>query len=125
MSQGHISEDLQQFIAAHIDSIAHIEALLLLRETTPELWTAAALAERIYADEPTATSVLSRLQKDGMAVLEAGGYRYACASEHKEQMVQRLADAYRRFLIPVTNLIHSKPLRITQFADAFRLRRDN
>jgi hypothetical protein len=39
-------------------------------------------------------------------------------------MIARLADVYARHLIPVTNLIHSKPRRIREFADAFKLRKD-
>jgi hypothetical protein len=40
------------------------------------------------------------------------------------RMVDRLADAYAKHLIPVTNMIHAKPRRIREFADAFRFRKD-
>lgn len=125
MAQEHIAEDLQRFIAAHIDSIAHIEALMLLQLTAPTGWTPSALADRIYADEGTATSVLRRLHADGLAVLIDDRYRFECESADKESMVLRLLEAYRVFLIPVTNLIHAKPLKIRQFADAFKLRKDS
>ena len=40
-------------------------------------------------------------------------------------MLERLAEIYAKHLVPVTNLIHSKPKpRIQEFADAFRLRKD-
>jgi hypothetical protein len=39
-------------------------------------------------------------------------------------MVDRLADAYARHLIPVTNLIHGKPRRLREFSDAFKIRKD-
>jgi hypothetical protein len=36
-----------------------------------------------------------------------------------------LADVYARYLVPVTNLIHAKPKsRVQEFADAFKLRKD-
>ena len=39
-------------------------------------------------------------------------------------MIDRLADSYAKQLIPITNMIHSKPRRIRQFADAFKFRKD-
>ena len=39
-------------------------------------------------------------------------------------MVALLAEHYKRHLIPITNLIHAKPRRIRQFADAFKLKKD-
>ncbi len=50
-------------------------------------------------------------------------YRYECASEAR-QKVDRLASVYSRHLIPVTNMIHAKPRRIREFADAFKFRKD-
>jgi len=39
-------------------------------------------------------------------------------------MVDRIADVYSKYLIPVTNLIHSKPEnKVQKFADAFNLRK--
>jgi hypothetical protein len=39
-------------------------------------------------------------------------------------MIDRLAESYAKQLIPITNLIHGKPRRIRQFADAFKFRKD-
>ena len=50
-------------------------------------------------------------------------YTYDC-SEELHQKVDRLAETYRLFLIPVTNLIHAKPRNIRQFSDAFKFRTD-
>jgi hypothetical protein len=39
-------------------------------------------------------------------------------------MVGEVVEAYSKYLIPVTNLIHSKPqTRVQQFAEAFKLRK--
>ena len=42
----------------------------------------------------------------------------------KVAMVDRTAETYRRQLIAVTNMIHAKPRRIRQFADAFKFKKD-
>lgn len=68
------------------------------------------------------TGVLARLRADGLLTCRASLYRYEPAE--KAAMIDRLADLYARHLIPVTNLIHTKPRRIRAFADAFRFRKD-
>jgi hypothetical protein len=53
-----------------------------------------------------------------------GVYRYDGATPKQRSLVDRLAALYSRHLISVTKLIHAKPRRIRQFADAFRLRKE-
>jgi hypothetical protein len=51
------------------------------------------------------------------------GYRYQPASAELIALVNRLTAFYAKHIVPVTNLIHSKPKsRIQEFADAFRLK---
>jgi hypothetical protein len=101
-----------------------VEALLLLRANVEAIWDAASTAKRIYTSEQEAAELLGRLHADGFLHAEPGGYRFGCRSPEQQQAVDRLADLYARRLIPVTNLIHSKPRRIREFADAFRLKKE-
>ena len=117
-------EDLRDFILGHIDSIVQLEALLLLRRNPNEDWDAAKTAKRLYASEQEVADVLARLCADGLLICSYGIYRYGCASVELERMVDRLAEVYAHHLIPVTNMIHTKPSRIREFADAFKLRKD-
>ena len=128
MADDAFPEDVKQLIIDKIDSVAHLEALLLLR-STPEEWPAERLAQRLYIDEPAAAKILAQLRSNGfLTVREESGsrYRYAPASSQLQGQVDRLADTYRQRLIPVTNLIHNKPARrdVQRFADAFRFRRE-
>jgi hypothetical protein len=51
-------------------------------------------------------------------------YRYQPDSPKLAEMVDRLAEFYSKYLVPVTNLIHSKPqTKVQQFAAAFKLRK--
>jgi hypothetical protein len=68
--------------------------------------------------------VLARLSADGFLASEEGRYRYGSQSPELQAMVDRLAQVYARHLIPVTNMIHAKPRRIREFADAFKFRKD-
>jgi hypothetical protein len=38
-------------------------------------------------------------------------------------VIGRVDEVYARQLIPMTNLIHNKPGRIREFADAFKIRK--
>ena len=124
MAEDLIPEDVSDFVINHIDSIAHLEALLLLRGNPDESWTADNTARRLYISERETANVLSRLCSLGFLMVEDEVFRYACKDPELENMVGRLETLYARHLIPVTNLIHTKPSRIREFADAFKLRKD-
>ncbi|WP_296206054.1 hypothetical protein [uncultured Hyphomicrobium sp.] len=131
MPDSPIPHDLQTFIVRHIDSIAQIEALLLLRrhvsETRPEVrnqtWDVASISRRLYISEQETLEILENLCADGLLTCGDGTYRFSCPPE-TERMVERLAETYAENLIAVTNIIHGKPRRIREFANAFKLRKD-
>ncbi len=129
MSYKVIPDDLEKFILDTIDSVAEMEALLLLRANPETEWNAEGLAERLYISETQTADILSRLCTQGFFISVDKGthlaYRYQPGSTELRQMVDRIADIYARHLVPVTNLIHSKAKsRVQEFADAFRLRKD-
>jgi hypothetical protein len=125
MPADDIPDDLRDFIFAHIESIAHLEALLLLRENPGQDWTAERAAQRLYIPVDKAARALGSLAESGFLALGQQGYRFSCHTGALEEMVSRLAQTYREKLIPVTNMIHAKPNRIREFANAFRLRKDD
>ncbi len=124
MPEPIIPDDVREFLLKKIDSVAELEALLLLRKFADENWTVGELAKRLYVADSAASELLARLAASGLCVGGDGLYRYQPSGEEERQTVDRLAEAYARSLIPVTNLIHAKPSRIQQFADAFRFRKD-
>jgi len=135
MSSEFIAEDLARFIVERIDSVAQLEALLLLRANPAQHWTIASLAKRLYISESQTAEVIRRLGTDGIVTangsepLQYGSeplqYCYEPATNELRSLIDRLAETYAKHLVPVTNLIHSKPrTRIQEFADAFKLRKD-
>lgn len=124
MTGERIPDDIQDFIIRHVDSVTQLEALLLLRGNPGETWDLSKTARRLYTTEQEVAEVLARLCADGLLSVSNGFYRYDCATPEERNLVDRLADIYSRQLIAVTNMIHAKPRRIRQFADAFRLRKD-
>lgn len=122
-----IPDDVKAFLLRLIDSIAQLEALLLLR-VNPDLdWSAETLAKRLYITEQETAELLVRLCADGFLAAKDQTlvYQYHCRGSEQASMVDRVADLYSHYLIPITHLIHAKPrTRVQEFADAFRLRKD-
>jgi hypothetical protein len=123
MADDLIPLDVREFILTYIESIAHLEALLLLMNKG-EKWTAASVAAQLYIDEQQAKDVLDRLCDSGLTACRDGTYWFNGEPPGQRAMVERLATLYSRHLIPVTNLVHSRPSGIRAFAAAFKLRKD-
>ena len=124
MTYDLLPAELREFLARNIDSIAQLEALLLLRGAQGEIWHAPNAAKRLYIGEQEALETLAHLMERGFLVREGGGFRFYPQSAELSRSVELLAEHYRRHLIPITNLIHAKPRRIRQFAEAFKLKKD-
>lgn len=124
-----IPADIAQFIVEKIDAVAQVEALLLLRSAPEQEWDVEAVAKRLYVDEGQAATTLTRLLEERLIVrsaLNQSLYRYEPFSSDLKQLIDRLAEVYVKQLVPVTNLIHSKPKsRVQEFADAFKIRKDD
>jgi transcription initiation factor IIE alpha subunit len=128
MAEDLIPDDVERFIVDRIDSVAELEGLLLFRGNPETEWTGEMLAQRLYTNREQAENVLSRLDEQGLLASVMKGdspaYRYRPGSPELAKIVERVAEVYSKYLIPVTNLIHSKPQsKVQQFADAFKLRK--
>lgn len=124
MADELIPVDVRDFILSYIESVAQLEALLLLLHKSEERWTAAGVASQLYIAEGQAKDVLDRLCGSGLADCNDGAFWFNDAPPGQRDMVERLAELYSRHLIPVTNLIHSRPSGIRAFAAAFKFRKD-
>ena len=119
-----VPADVRHFILDNIDSVSELEALILMRKCAGQEWSAESLAQRLYIDQAAAARLLAHLAGGGLCAGQDGIYHYGPRDGTLAALVDQLADLYVRYLIPVTNLIHNKPSRIQQFADAFIFRKD-
>jgi hypothetical protein len=102
---------VRQFIGDFIDSVAHLEALLLLREARGRAWRPSAVARRLYIDPEAAAAVLRALHARDLVVLAdpaAPSYEYGPATPESARLVEELATLHARQLVAVTRLIHSR-----------------
>jgi hypothetical protein len=124
----HIAGELAQFVVEHVDTIPHLEVLLLLMSKAHQQWSVAELAERIYQGPEATTRILEDLRAHGLAAPgedSTENWRYEPRTPERDAGAQLLARAYRTDLRAVTNLVHSKASRaVLEFARAFRLQRE-
>jgi hypothetical protein len=123
-----IPDDIAAFVTERISSVAELEGLLILRQDAQTKWRSQDLAGRLYIKEKEADELLRSLCETGLAARDSGEQPFYCyrpASEDLEFTVSRLAQIYATHLVPVTELIHSRPRqRVQGFADAFKFRKD-
>jgi DNA-binding MarR family transcriptional regulator len=120
--------DPYEFIQEQLDSVPHLEALILLWNSRPVGWTPDELSSRLYVSPDRATEVLRDLQRMEI-VQEASGpppkYSYLQRSKEQDDLMHEIDVAYRRDLVRISTMIHeraSSPIR--EFARAFRIRKD-
>lgn len=119
-----LPEPVRELIVRRIDSVADLEALLLLRNEPQQQWNANSVARRLYIDEARAAATLQRLVQHGLAAMQDGICRYAAETPGLADAVQALGDIYSQRLVAITALIHGKTARgIEEFARAFVIRR--
>jgi predicted ArsR family transcriptional regulator len=117
-----------QFIFEQIESVPHLEALLLIWGSRPQPWTIENLAQRLYVSSDVVLTLLQDLIRRGFIALVHGppeGYRYESASSGQDQLMAAVDETYRREVVRISTLIHSKPsASVREFARAFRLTKE-
>jgi hypothetical protein len=120
------AEDILRFIASRIDTVPEFEALLLFWEQRPSALTVKQLASMLYVSRDVGATVIRALERRRLIMPAAGSkYAYDSAWEPDGEFMARVAATYRRHLIRITRMIHSKaPTAVLEFARAFEPRKD-
>ena len=124
-----ISDDqVVQFITQEIDSVPELEALLLMWQHRPAEWKAADLAKRLYIPTEQAQNLLLELGRKQFVAVCPGkpdSFCYESKSAERDQLIARTEEVYRRQIVRISSLIHSKPSSaIRDFARAFRFTKE-
>lgn len=129
MSDSPVHEDeVYSFVLDQIETVPHLEALLLLWNSRPQPWTVENLAKRLYVSTDIVDVLLQDLVRRGLIVCVPGppdGYRYESSSIAQDQLLSTLDLTYRRETVRISTMIHSKPSSsVREFARAFRFTRE-
>jgi predicted ArsR family transcriptional regulator len=127
MHDDALDNEVLSFIFDNIDTVPHLEAILLIWQSGSNAWSSDLLASRIYVSPQQAKGILEDLRRRGFLVqepAESGRYIFSAEADSRE-LIQRVADTYRRNLVVVTRIIHSKgSASVREFARAFQIKKD-
>jgi hypothetical protein len=106
----------------------HVQLLLLLESTRPEMWTRDKLVTDSKIVPAVADIVLKDLVSSGLVVAEpgpdGGSYRYDPASEETKRDVSEIAAMYNERPVTLVRAVYDRPPEpAVSFADAFSIRK--
>ncbi len=117
-----------EFILRNIESIPHLEALILLWNSRPVAWTVDELSSRLYVKPQHVAGILRDLVELQLAEERQEPptrFAYFQRSERQNELLQLVDTAYRRDLVQITNMIHTKRVSpLDEFARAFLIKKE-
>ena len=121
--------ELEQFIAQHIESLAQLEMLILMRQDRERNWDCAEMSRQLYITGDMCGGLVGDLERRGFVRRAPGSenaYQYHPATPEIDRLMTALAAIYQERRVAVITQIYSRPMKKVQtFADAFRLRRED
>lgn len=120
-----LPKDVLRFLDERIESVPHLEALLILWESG-SVWDSSGMASRIYLSVSATNGVLQDLRRAGLAVMrDEGQYSYDGIWDERSVMMARVAQTYRQNVTRVTLRIHGRvSAPVLEFARAFDLKKE-
>lgn len=118
-----LPDDLARLILDHIESVPHIEALMLIWENAPRTWSEVEISERIYRSLESTRKILRDLQREGLVMGTSEARHGLTEDPARRDIATRIVEVYRGNVYRVATLIHARaPQGMREFAKAFDLR---
>ncbi len=125
MSRNELPASVQKLIESHLQSAADVEVILLLHRTERE-WTGLDVARELRIDDGQAAEILARLRRRRLLSAAGERYRYSPRTAALDEAVTTLARIYPTYRVAIVAHIYAHPSwPITDFSDAFRLRKED
>lgn len=119
-----LRQQVDRFILDEIDSVPHLEALLLLWNTRPRRWSIDELARFLYIPPEQTRQIIRDLQLRDLVLCDSDACSYN-SGEERDALIAEVDRTWRRELVRLSNMIHSKASpAVRDFARAFRLKKD-
>jgi hypothetical protein len=117
-------EMIDRFILEEIESVPHLEALLLLFNSRPREWSLQQMADSLYISPHQTQPILQDLARRGFLTLHTGQYAYN-QDDPRHNLIAGLDTMYRHELVRISTMIHARPsASVREFARAFRFKKD-
>ncbi|HXS78394.1 MAG TPA: hypothetical protein VN753_19600 [Terracidiphilus sp.] len=120
--------DVYEYILEKIDSVPHLEAIILLWNSRPVGWSSDELASRLYVPAERTSEILQDLIRQQLVQQTAGSpprFSYLPRNDEQNEWMIRVDTAYRREIVRISTMLHSKASpSVREFARAFRFKKD-
>ena len=113
------------FITATLESTDQLRILLLLANE-PHEWEISEICGKLYLRSDVVLPAASRLEERGLLTSsrEPRRFRYQPRNAQLKTMAEQIVALDRERPVTLLNIIHARPKDIQDFADAFKLRKD-
>ena len=120
--------DVYEYILEKIESVPHLEAIILLWNSRPVGWSSDELASRLYVPSERTGEILQDLIRQQLVQQTAGSpprFSYLPRNDEQNEWMIRVDTAYRREIVRISTMLHSKASpSVREFARAFRFKKD-
>lgn len=125
MPASRLPIDVKNFLNDVIDSVTHLEVLLILFSHPDKSFTADAISKELRTNERSAEVQLLHLSEKGLLSKNEKNYQYKPNTEELHEKVKLTYDLYKERPVSVIAGIFEKPQdKLRNFSDAFRLKKD-
>jgi hypothetical protein len=120
---------VDRFVLEQIDSVPHLEALLLLFNSRPKAWSTDEMAKSLYVRNEVAAKILDSLLHRNLIAISPNQpdlFFYNPDDEAQNRLLNDVDAVYRKEVVRISSLIHSKASAgVRDFARAFRFKKDD
>lgn len=124
-----LSDDVSDFLRAHVTSVMQLEVLLHLRARPNELFDPTHLSRELGGSVDSAIGCLLDLERSGLVARSDDpgdlSFRYGPRDARLDAAVGAVSDAYAKRKVAVVTAIFAEPADdLRSFSDAFRIRKE-
>ena len=122
---GDPADPVLSFVDRHIESLEHLEILLLLAGQD-RAWTSAEIFQKIQSSQASVDQRLESLVTAGLLTKDGNkNFRFSPKDEATRNIVKDLAEAYRTRRVRIIEAIYTrKSDAVRSFAEAFKFKKD-
>ena len=122
------NKEVDDFILQEIDTVPHLEALLLMLNSQPRPWTVEEMAAALYVSPYVTRTILQGLTRRRFLAAQGHSpesYIYQPESAPLDRIIRAVDIVYRTNLIRISRMIHAKgTASVREFAQAFRFKKE-
>ena len=126
MPTSRLPIDIKLLLTESIDSVAHLEVLLMLFQNPTKLWDADAVGKELRSNRTAATIQLENLARQGfLKSTDSKNFRYETENQELNKKVEQLVQLYQEKPVAIISCIYERPTdKLKGFADAFKIKKD-